>query len=489
MREIYGLRRVSKPWKELIEHTPWFWTYISADYPTSIIQECLRLSRHHFLRITISSSCPSWDSWFEKSPTDLIPKLQLLQPHAERWVTLDYKILERSSVDGHRIRDFLESPAPNLKKLVAILPDTMRSGPATLNLAGGKANQMKHLRLENVLLPWSSQLLTGLETFRLSVDSAVSVESIVNIFINCPGLRSFDFSYRIGEGQNIPTLPPLVDPNPSQITAADALEEVSLCFGDPGIASRILSQVSMPVCRSLKLVAKQSRAIMNDIHWQHLNEALSQFSPKIGDAISKAGRAALYIWPDSPWEWTISSEEEAFQFSLDFSLLSLDRFIECARNLASASASELEFEVYLGPTSDRWIPAELGEWSEITKLHVASAYQARYDDGDEEPMFPGYLGQVQMNPVPGLSWPFPNLQELDISDLECPLLKIFDMLNRRYLPDLDVQRMEDLQILVDVPPELDIRVQSTLEWQDSIIVPAIESHRGVKSLEYGSSES
>ncbi|KIO28507.1 hypothetical protein M407DRAFT_22394 [Tulasnella calospora MUT 4182] len=98
-------------------------------------------------------------------------------------------------------------------------------------------------------------------------------------------------------------------------------------------------------------------------------------------------------------------------------------------------------------------------------------------------LFPDYLGQTRVDPGPGLSWPFPNLQELDLSELECPLLKVFDMLNRRYLSSSDVQSMEDLDILVNIPPKLDIRIRGTLEWDDDVILPALENHRGVKSLQ------
>ncbi|KAG8947915.1 hypothetical protein FRC00_008858, partial [Tulasnella sp. 408] len=244
MKELYRLKLVSKSWKQLIEHTPWFWAHVSADYPTTVIKDCLRLSGNHFLRIRISTSLDYFSlddfSLEAKSPKDWTQKLQLLQPHAERWETLNFNIRERSLVDGQHIKDFLESPAPNLQSLVAILPDTMPPGPPTFNLACGKANRTKHLRLKNALLPWSSQLLTGLETFILNVESVVPVEGIMNIFINCPDLRSFELSYH-SAGQNIPALPLLADPNPLYVSAG-ALEEVKLRFDDPGIASRILSQ-------------------------------------------------------------------------------------------------------------------------------------------------------------------------------------------------------------------------------------------------------
>ncbi|KAG8920114.1 hypothetical protein FRC01_000911 [Tulasnella sp. 417] len=476
IKELYGLKLVSKAWKELIEHTPWFWTYISANYPATVIQECLRLSRNHPLRIRIFSN------WYNGTPKNLIQKLQLLQLHADRWEELNYNTVEGSPANDQRILDFLESPALNLQTLVAGLPEHFRERLPTLNLAGGKTNKIKHLSLQNVLLPWSSQLLTGLETFRVGVEDMVLVEDIVNVFVKSPGLRSFDLSYR-SRGQNIATLPSFADPIPFHVTA-NSLSEVTLSFDDPRIASDLLSQMSMPACRSLKLVIKTPRAfMMNDIDWHALNVALSQFAPKIGQAIREAGSAVLYIWPNSPWEWSMSSQEEEFQFSFDFSNLPLYQFIECAHDLAMISASELELEVYLGPVS-REIVDELGEWSEITKLHVD--FRSSDDQGCER--LSDYLGQVRMNPSPGLSWPFPNLEELDLSELECPLLKVFDMLNRRYLPDSDLQRLEDMNISISSPPELDLRVRNGLQWEDAAIVPAIESHRGVKSLEFGSLE-
>ncbi|KAG8911816.1 hypothetical protein FRC00_005774 [Tulasnella sp. 408] len=473
MAEIYGLRLVSKLWKELVEGMPWFWTSISARYPTTVIRDCLRLSRDHLLQVTIFSL-----RLIDPRPKDLVKKIQILQAHAERWEQLDFNA---SRLPAAEARGFLEAPAPNLQSLSASLPDNSLP-PPTLNLAGGKAEQLKHLSLENVLLPWSSQLLTGLETFSLTIEDIIPAEEIVNIFIKSPCLRTFNLSYRSTGDPGVPTFPPSTDSNPLQV-AASALEEVNLFFNDSGFASHVLSQVSMPVCRSLKLAI--DTLDIGDIH--PLNAALSQFIPKMGHSMSQGGRTKLYIWSEAPAEWRISSQEGAFEFSLEFPGFPLDHFIECARNLALASASQLELEVYL-ETTDRWIAYELGGWSEITKLRVASTSQAYYDQQEDVLLFPDYLGQAKMNPAPGLSWPFPNLQELDLSDLEYPLLKVLDMLNRRYLCGPDVERMKDSNISIDTPPKMDIRVRDALEWEDTVIVPVLESHRGVKSLEYGGLE-
>ncbi|KAG9033816.1 hypothetical protein FS837_002378 [Tulasnella sp. UAMH 9824] len=478
MRELYSLKLVSHTWKELIEHTPWFWTCISADYPTSVIQDCLRLSRNHLLRVEIYAFCVFFDE-----PKHLNEKLQLLQLHAERWETLNFNTREgsTSSAEDQLIRAFLESPAPNLETVVALIHRTMSSPLPRLNLAGGKTSQIKHLRLENVLLPWSSQPLTRLETFSLEIEGTVPVEEMVNIFINSPGLRFFYLSYRSTEGLEIPALPTSAGSNTFQ-TTANSLKDVSICFDNPGIASHILSRVCMPACRSLTLAIKPVET-MHDIH--SLNAALSQFAPKIGQAMNEGGRTTFSSWPEQPFEWSISRQQDVFQLSIEFSWVPLEDFIECIRNLALAAASELELEVHLGPTSE-WTADKLGEWTEVTKLHIASPSKFYYDRNDPAVTFPDYLGHSQEDPDSGqLFWPFPNLQEVDLSELECSPLRVFDMLNRRYLSGSDIKTMGDLGIHINVPSKLDILVRDTLKWEDSVIVPAIENHRGVKSLEYG----
>ncbi|KAG9033818.1 hypothetical protein FS837_002380 [Tulasnella sp. UAMH 9824] len=478
-REIYGLRLVSHAWKELIEHTPWLWTYISAYYPTTVIQDCLRLSRNHLLRVEILSG----RNWlFDDGPKHLNEKLQLLRPHAERWEELNYDTQEGSSADNQLVSDFLESPAPNLQSIVAILPHTMPYPPPTLNLAGGKTNQLKHLRLGNVSLPWSSQLLTRLETFSLEIKGTVPVEEMVNIFIKNPGLKSFHLScYK--EGLGIPDLPTSDGSNTFEATA-NSLEEINIGFNDLGIANHILSRVYMPACRSIKLAVKPLGR-MDD--FLSLNVALSQFAPKIGQAMNEGGRTTFYDWPKQPLKWSVSSQQEVFQLSIEFSYLSLEDVIWCIRDLASASASELELEVYLGPTSQRDAD-ELGRWYGITKLHISSPFKFDCDRNDDAVLFPDYLGHTRTDLEPELSWSFPDLQELDISELECSYLRVFDMLNQRYLSDSDTQRMKDLRIHINTPSKLGIVVRDSLKWEDSLIVPAIESHRGVKSLEYASPE-
>lgn len=207
--------------------------------------------------------------------------------------------------------------------------------------------------------------------------------------------------------------------------------------------------------------------------------------------MSQVRRTKLYIWPKHPSRWSMSeSEEEEFRFSLQFPGLSLEGFIECVRNLASTLALPLELEVDLKTNRmPRWIGDMIGGWSEITKLHVGSTSSNDEEaEEDEEVLFPDYLGQPKIHYSGGLSWPFLNLQELDLSELEWPLVKVFDLLNRRYLPSSDVERLKDVDVPVESPPQLDIQVHNELDWDDEAINRALKIHRGVNGLHYGGLE-
>ncbi|KAG8911815.1 hypothetical protein FRC00_005773 [Tulasnella sp. 408] len=391
-------------------------------------------------------------------------KLQLLQTHAERWEILDYNINWFPNSDAHR--PILEAHAPNLRRISASLPTHWSLPLQTLNLAGGNANHLKHLTLENVLLPWSSRLLIGLETFSLRIEGTVPVEEIVAIFINSPRLRSFDLFYRDTGDQHIPILPTSATSNS---VTADSLEELKLCFDNPRIAK---SHLILGVHASL-------------YHFQF--GGLIGRHDGLGRVMSHGRRTKLSIMPKGPSKWSSPEEEEEFQFSLEFPVHSLEGFVECARNLASNSASTLELAVtvHLGRSLiPRWIGEMLGDWSEITRLHVWSV-DDEWDEEDEVALFPDYLGEPKIHVLHGLCWPFPNLRELDLSDLEWPLLKVFDLLNWRYLSSSDVESLNKIHLPVSSPTRLDLRVHNYFVGDDNQINKALKDHRGVESLHYG----
>lgn len=471
MAELYGLRLVSKSWKELVENTPTLWTYVTAtDYPIPVIRDCLRRSKNYPLRITIFHFPILHDS-----PEALTPYLQLLQPHSSRWRSLSCTVWGELDPDNEHVRNFLESPAPILQSISASF-NTQPLVP-TINLAGGQAQNLKHLDLQSIILPWSSNLLSGLETFRLAAQDTIPVEEIINLFVKSPGLRRFELSCQGTEGQNNQTAPVA----PALDTIAHSLEEAVISTL-PRIASQILSRISMPRCRSLTL-STDFTTLDNGI--DSLDDALAQFMPKIGDALNLGGRTTLtFFWDELKYEWRSSSKYDAFNFSLEISGVELEILIEWIRNLATASGSRLELEVTLR-TSDLRLAQRLGEWNEITKLTITSEYSEFYSyEEDETTPLLDFLGNPKVDPIDGLSWSwtFPNLQELDLRPSGYGPMKVFNMFHRRYFPDTYVQAMEGSGLAIQPPPKLDVWVEYPIEPAEMAIMTALENHWGVKSL-------
>ncbi|KAG8924225.1 hypothetical protein FRC01_011784 [Tulasnella sp. 417] len=461
--ELYRLRMVSKLWKGLIEDTPTLWTNISTAYPTIVVQDCLRWSKNHLLRIRVFPT-PS------TSVKDLNNRLQLLQPHSHRWKTLAFSTKMGRDIDVIHIKDFLESPAPMLQSIYVNLSE-FTSG-AEVNLAGGKAEGLKHLTLHDGLLPGSSNLLRGLETLSIRLDDTVPEEDILNIFIKNPALRSFELTCS-GAEQNNPTA---FAPQPLE-TVATLLEEVTIHVTHPHITTRILSQISLPKCKSVELSADFT-ALGGDIHT--LDDALAQFRTRIRETLSLGGRTTLLVLSESEFEWSSPLEDGGFRFSFGFSEANLSQLIEWIRRLGATLETPLELAVSI-TTAQRQTHETLGEWGEVTKLEIA--WMVDPDEMDEVWWPHDFLGDPLVDPIGGLSWNFPNLRELDVASAEYDLLAIFGMLNKRYLPDAYVREMEGVGVSIRVPPKINLRVHGTTEGRDATVIEALKRHWGVRSLD------
>ncbi|KAG8946929.1 hypothetical protein FRC04_011356 [Tulasnella sp. 424] len=479
MEALYSLRLVSKVWKEVIENIPKLWTYISTCFPMTVIRDSLRRSKTYPLRIKISHSSLSWfDDHPHITPQDLLQLLQLLQPHSYRWNTLDYASgRKRDLVDNKHVTSFLESPAPILQRIHVDL-DGFSPVP-TVNLAGGQAKTLKHLRLRDVSLPWSSSILHGLETFNLAIKGTVPAEEIINLFVKSPALRRFELDCQGTDGQNNQTAPAT---GRSDITAHSLEEAVFRTC--PHTASQILSQVYMPNCTSLVLSVKFTT--LDDI--PTLDDTLVQFMPKITDALDLGGRAIMGWSPEGEYQCCNPPEYDEFHFSLEFSGVEPEIPMERIRNLVAASGSQLDLEASF-ITSDLGAAQMLGGLNEITKLEVVSQmghhWYEREIQMEEEPAILDFLGNARVDSIDGLSWSFPNLQELDLRPSGYRPIDIFNMFNRRFLPDTYAQSMEGSGLSVHTPPKLDVWVPYPTEPAEMAIVTALKNHWGTKSLNGG----
>ncbi|KAG8946925.1 hypothetical protein FRC04_011352 [Tulasnella sp. 424] len=446
MQEIYSLRLVSKSWKELIEDTATLWTHVSTRYPTAVIRDCLRRSNNYPLRIEIRHV--QVPIHFRNA---LISRLQLLQSHSYRWRSVTYNYF----------RD------PRLILTNADGQCRRRTGQA-----------LKHVKVHGLLLPWSSSLLRGLETLSLEVPGTVPVDEIINLFDKNPALKSFEL-YSEGTPDSQSDQTASWPANPAFDITAHSLENVTVRTRNPHFARQIMSRVSMPNCESLNL--STGFATLDDTHT--LYNTLAQFVPKIKRALSLGGRTRLIWDPEAEltYEWCGYLEYDAFQFDLEFSGVEPDIIIEWIRNFAAVSGSQVELEVCL-VASDMETAQRLGGCNEITKLDIECQSGFTWDDADEITPLMDLLGDARVDPFDNLSWAFPNLKELSLRFPAYELMKVFNMLSRRYLHDTYVQVMEASGISIHTPPKLDLWVEKPTEPADAKIMTALKNHWGVKNL-------
>ncbi|KAG8922231.1 hypothetical protein FRC00_007679 [Tulasnella sp. 408] len=354
-------------------------------------------------------------------------------------------------------------------------------GEPVLNIAAGVAKELKHVTLEDATLPECSHFLHGLETFSLTNNASVPTREILNIFAQNPALRRFELLCEGAEDHSNPT----ASATQQLQRVATSLEQVIILPDLPPIITQVLSQVSMPNCKYLELAATFTE-VGDDL--RVLDQALAQFTPRIREALSLGGRTRLSVESEYHYHWSNTSEDEGFQFSFEWTGISLESLREWIRGLIGSVESPPKLAIILY-TPLRDIVAALGEWNEfdVTKLTIMWMDPSS-EEMDEVVSLPGFLGDVMVDSIGALSWRFPNLRELDLSFAEYDLSEVFGMLNKRYLPDTYVREMNGLGIPIQTPPRIDLRVQNTTEVGDAALITALKRHWGVKSLQQGESD-
>ncbi|KAG8924222.1 hypothetical protein FRC01_011781 [Tulasnella sp. 417] len=397
-----------------------------------------------------------------------------MDPQSHRWKMLSYATTEMSDPDQMRVRHFLESPAPMLQSLY-LCPSHF--GDSRVNFAGGVAKGLRHLTLRSANLWQCSVLLDGLETLRLVFVEAGPAE-VLSIFFRSPTLRRLDF-WDVVWDQSRATASALL---PSLDLVANSLEEVSLAT-DPRLITLILSQLSMPSCKSLEL-ATNFAEFGDEFLGPILNDGLAQFIPRIREALRLGGVARFLVGVGpSRYREKSSLEIEGFRLSFRWSGITTESLTEWIRQLIAKLDFPLELEMNLS-TPDRPTVEALDEWNElnVTKLTILVA-RPEPASMENAVLVLDCLGDVLVDQDGGHSWNFPKLRELDVCSTQFDLSRLLNMLNKRYLPDAYVRDKEKLGISIQTPPRIDLRVRNTTEARGATIIAAIEKHWGVISLQ------
>lgn len=243
--ELTNMSLVCKAWKGFIDASPQFWRRVSSEYPTKFLDVALRNGRG----VPLDATFVSEDGG---SPDRRLAFLQRLA--ALGWPVRSFTIyghfLNENEIPF--IKQFLESPAPLLKKLVvqSLLHDQRTFIPIK-NPFDGNAPRLEAIVAQNVAMDWDELPLPSLKTLSLAgfgepPEHRLTVPSLVELLKRCPVLETLQIqTMQFGQSaQDTVVLDPVVLPH-LRILDLDAIATSSACD--------IIQRIALPVCERVSV--------------------------------------------------------------------------------------------------------------------------------------------------------------------------------------------------------------------------------------------
>ncbi|KIO30668.1 hypothetical protein M407DRAFT_222843 [Tulasnella calospora MUT 4182] len=463
MMNIYTVRLVSRSWKELIEETPWFWFHLSIIYPAQVIQDSLRRSKDHPLRIHVSQAPGETTEVYEDF-------LRLVQTQSHRWLSLELVMID-DLLPEELAMSILSSPAPGLQSLTAVFPAGQFTQNPVVDLMSGTAHQLKGLHLCGVPIACDSESFRGLEDLRHADSQGLSAPEAVELLTRNSSLRFLVLSGDPAEMQN--NAGP-ISPRGSirSVATAPSLKLLHLKCLPIHTLTHILTSVLMPTCWSLHLdIVPESFS-----DFMEIKEALAQFLPKIRQTLRSCDETTIIVDCNGLYQWmaqSSSSSKEVFDFSFAVCGPPMGDFLEWIGRISQGCRQVFRVEMKA---------MDLGAWHILGCCEEVIELVPMFEDRQGElPTFIESLSDVVRGSDGQLTWCFPGLRKLRLEFAEGDLLDIFSMLNKRYVP---VPIPGDPLVgtpstTLDIPPKLQIWMG---EATNSAIIRALRRHWAVESL-------
>ncbi|KAG9041530.1 hypothetical protein FS837_012140, partial [Tulasnella sp. UAMH 9824] len=313
---IYKVRLVSRWWKELIEETPWFWFHISIAYPTQVIQDSLRRSKDHYLRV---HACQITGATTEACESFL----RLVQTQSHRWLSLVLEMWEL--LPEELVVSILRSPAPGLQYLTAVFPPGQFTHHPVVDLMSGTAQHLKGLQLCGVPIVWDFGCFKGLEDLTYVDIQEISSTDVVELLTRTSPLRLLVLGSEPEEMQDNASP---VGPRASAPSLAIAPSPTALHLNFLSIprSNHILTSFLMPELTSLHLDIMPR--LFSDL--LEIEEALAQFLPKIRRTLRSCREAMIIVDSNRVYRWIAqsSSSKDGFDFSFAVCGTPMSNFLE-----------------------------------------------------------------------------------------------------------------------------------------------------------------
>ncbi|KAG8964358.1 hypothetical protein FRC03_001842 [Tulasnella sp. 419] len=193
--QIEGLRIVCRRWYQVIESTPAVWSYIYIDNESKPQKVRAQLTKSQATPLVIE---------MENFTSNGNKMLNILFDHIPRWqsVTLDltqrpeFVAMSYAGWDSHLslsdLRRMAETPAPFLRTFDMEIDGRFPMPSLPMNLFGGYAPLLRHLRIPHLSISWDNPILSGLTSLSIYAwdgSNCPSAEQYTRLFVSCPGLE------------------------------------------------------------------------------------------------------------------------------------------------------------------------------------------------------------------------------------------------------------------------------------------------------------
>lgn len=412
MRDHYKvmrkISRVSKTFHNLIDTTPSFWSLISAEHPSLLVQRALAKSMNAPLIV----ECP-----YLAAGASTNQFMTLLANQTHRLFSLNMLVNS-----GECEQTFLTSPAPLLEYLS--LRSNARNHSKAIEIFAGNAPRLLDVVLNGVPLKMSGDTFSGLRSMELvDIDGhCPSIPQLIGIIAASPQMERLTL-----ERINFPS--GVSDPPPEHgQMELSRLKKLSLDLPTAALTT-LLNHIRAPGCQQLRLQFGRSAspfffgAAVDPYPTVAFEGSLEQFTPLL-DSLHKSlpltqtlrvcigSTHASVVMPDininayitNPYriiEWLVSSVD----------MTSTRRRCQLELTLANPILGDIALFNWLGK-----MPC-------VTSLHVNAFHNA--------PVIFRYLSQPTITGTTA-RWPLPNLEELYVEDNDILPTEVLEMVKARY---------------------------------------------------------
>ncbi|KAG9026062.1 hypothetical protein FRB95_009465 [Tulasnella sp. JGI-2019a] len=300
--KIISLSLVSKAWNRIIYETPSLWAQISSAYSDRENKVAVLRSKEAPLRVYCLE-----DHFRDEKHGGMTKFVNLASREAYRWRVAEF--IMYPDVTVHALRNFVSLSVPMMEELKIDFgrPAKGLFTKGTVDIFGGKADHLRYVELRNFSILWSSQLLSRLETLKISslrTQLGPSISQIIHILHQCPELRAFQLRC-----PNV--LATGAMSSEMEAVHLPSLISFSLSLDDANAFSRIVTSVRIPACKEFTLWCCNvlPNILSNEAsHFTAVLLSVIQSAPGIsltlqGSMLDLKSRSAIDIHQtsDSPW--------------------------------------------------------------------------------------------------------------------------------------------------------------------------------------------